>query len=142
MSLRRIVLASLGVVALGGVFYLMREAFMTTQYDTGPDTRTRVVVDSRTNRAESNQTRREYATAQLITCRLEVVSDPVAAPQPVAGHPGRFEVVLAPALDSSDRKQFEGCIEDWVIDHHLLEVVTIEDLPADHAGSTGSDGPS
>ena len=49
--------------------------------------------------------------------------------EPVEGHLDRFEVVLAPALDSSDRKQFEGCIEDWLIDHHLLEVISIEDLP-------------
>lgn len=98
------------VLALAGGTYLLRETFMSTRYDTGPDTRTRVVVESRTKRSERDTTMKEFTTAQLITCRLEVGSDPVGDLEQVAGY--RFEVVLAPALDSSDRKQFKGCIED------------------------------
>lgn len=119
----------IALVVLAGGTYLLRETFMSTDYDTGPDTRTRVVVESRTNRSEGDQTQDEFATAQLIMCRLEVESDPVGDVEQVAGYVNRFEVVLAPALDSSDRKQFKGCLEDWVIDHHLVDVITIEDVP-------------
>ncbi len=39
---------------------------------------------------------------------------------------GRYRVVLEPDLDQTDRRQLRGCIEDWTIDHLLVDVVAFE----------------
>ena len=65
----------------------------------------------------------EMVEALLLTCRLEVTSD-LAGPIRDDGD-GRFRVTLAPALDQTDRRQFRGCLEDWTIDHLLVDVVSL-----------------
>jgi hypothetical protein len=32
-------------------------------------------------------------------------------------------------MDETNRRQFRGCLEDWLIDHVRLDVVTLHDLP-------------
>jgi hypothetical protein len=32
-------------------------------------------------------------------------------------------------MDETNRRQFRGCLEDWLIDHVRLDVVTLQDLP-------------
>lgn len=120
--------AVLGLIA--GVWAL-RQATMSTHYETGPDSRLRVVIQSSHNRSEPSQTLERLTTAHVALCGLEVEAERERALEPVAGHDGRFVIVLRPALDSSDRKQYRGCLEDWVVDHHRIEVVsmTYEERP-------------
>jgi hypothetical protein len=40
--------------------------------------------------------------------------------------PTRFQVVLRPALDETDRVQYPGCVEDWLLDHLRLRIVSYE----------------
>jgi len=39
-----------------------------------------------------------------------------------------MRAVLAPALDETNRRQFRGCIEDWVIDHVRINVTEMTNL--------------
>ena len=114
------------VVVLGGV-HLLREATMSTHYATGSDTRLVVVVEASSNRAEPGTTIDELAEAQVSTCILEVSANRDGEVERVAGSAGRFSVTLRPSLDSTDRKQYEGCLEDWSVDHLRLRVVSMTD---------------
>ncbi len=115
------------VVVLGGV-YVLRDATMSTHYATGPDTRLRVVIESSHNRSERSSTLGELTEAHMSLCGLEVNAERQGEVEPVAGHDDRFAVVLRPALDSSDRKQYRGCLEDWVVDHHQIRVLSMTDI--------------
>ena len=64
--------------------------------------------------------------AQLLTCRLEVASDLVGEVEREGDN--RFRAVFTPSMDESNRRQFRGCIEDWVIDHVRIDVVHMEDV--------------
>ena len=64
--------------------------------------------------------------AQLLTCRLEVTSD-LAGPIEDLGD-GRFRAVFEPAMDETNRRQFRGCVEDFVIDHLQVNVVEFNEL--------------
>jgi hypothetical protein len=35
--------------------------------------------------------------------------------------------VLRPSLDDSDRRQFQGCLDDWRVDGVLLDVESMVD---------------
>lgn len=114
------------VVVLGGV-YLLREATMSTHYETGADTRLVVVVQASSNRAEPGVTLDELAEAQVSTCALEVSRTRDGEVERVPGTDDRFAVTLRPSLDSTDRKQYQGCLEDWSVDHLRLRVVSMTD---------------
>lgn len=113
-------------VALGGV-HLLREATMSTHYETGADTRLVVVVEASSNRAEPGTTLDELAEAQVSTCVLEVSTNRDGEVEPVPGTDDRFSFTLRPSLDSTDRKQYRGCLEDWSVDHLRLHVVSMTD---------------
>jgi hypothetical protein len=36
--------------------------------------------------------------------------------------------VLTPALDETNRRQFRGCMEDWVIDHVRINVTDMANV--------------
>lgn len=118
------------VVALGGV-YLLREATMSTHYATGADTRLVVVVEASSNRAEPGTTLDELAEAQVSACVLEVSTNRDGEVEQVPGTDDRFSFTLRPALDSTDRKQYQGCLEDWSVDHLRLHVVSMTDEVVD-----------
>ena len=90
------------------------------------DSRIEPVVAASTKGGERNQTLAEMVEAQLLACRLEVASDLVGDIEPESDD--RFEPVLAPSMDETNRRQFRGCIEDWVIDGARLDVVRLEDV--------------
>lgn len=119
-------LAALLVVVLGGI-HLLREATMSTHYATGADSRLEVVVEVASNRAEHGVTLGDLAEAQLETCALEVSRTRDSEVVPVAGTDDRFAVTIQPALDSTNRKQYRGCLEDWSIDHVRVDVVSMTD---------------
>lgn len=131
---RILIPALLGVVGLvaGGVLVsLLREATLSTHQPVSPYSQVEVTVHARVHNTERNQSLAEAVEAQLLTCRLEVASDVVEElrePQPTATE-GEFTVVMQPALDQTNRRQFKGCVEDFVIDGLQMDVVDMRDLP-------------
>lgn len=124
---------TVGVVAMAvavvGVV-VVRNATMTTHTERDPRSRVVIVVDATTNRAESTQTLQEMTEALLTLCRLEVTSDPTGPVRALDDDPTRFRIELQPALDTSNRRQYEGCVEDWRLDHLRLRVISMTDVEA------------
>jgi hypothetical protein len=46
--------------------------------------------------------------------------------QPVADD--RYRFVLEPTLDDADRRQLQGCLQDFQLDHFLADVESMHDL--------------
>jgi hypothetical protein len=86
-----------------------------------------LVVSARTAGGEQRQTLPEMVEAQLLTCRLEVTSDLVGPIEPLGD--GRFRAQLTPAMDETNRRQFRGCVEDFVIDHVQIDVIELAVTP-------------
>jgi lactate dehydrogenase-like 2-hydroxyacid dehydrogenase len=42
---------------------------------------------------------------------------------------GRFRAVLTPAMDETNRRQFRGCVEDFMIDHVQIDVIQLTVAP-------------
>jgi hypothetical protein len=120
--------AALGLVGLAigvaGVLAL-REATLST-HDEAVGREVELIVSARTHGGEQGQTLDEMVEAQLLTCRLEVNSD-FAGPIEALGD-GRFRAVLVPALDQTNRRQFRGCVEDFVTDHLQINVVEFNEV--------------
>ncbi|MGH9014687.1 MAG: hypothetical protein ACRDZ1_12215 [Acidimicrobiia bacterium] len=118
----------LGVIGLGiGVVAVLalREATLSThQRVTGRGME--LVVSAKTKGGEKSQTLSEMVEAQLLACRLEVNSDLDGRIEPLGS--GRFRAELALALDQTNRRQFRGCVEDWIIDHLQLDVVQLTEI--------------
>lgn len=109
---------TIGVVAV----LALREATLSThQRTTGRGTE--LIVAAKTKGGEHNQTLPEMVEAQLLTCRLEVTSDLDGPIERLDN--GRFRAVLDAALDETDRRQFRGCVEDWIVDHLQVDVVEL-----------------
>ena len=125
----RLATAALGLVGLAagalGVIAL-REATMSTHSPVPPDSRVELVVEAASRGGDESQTVQERVDAQVRACRLEVASDLVGRMEPVGD--GRYRGVLAPAMDETDRRQFRGCLEDWVIDNVRLDIEVLRDL--------------
>jgi hypothetical protein len=121
--------AALGLVGLGigvaGVFAL-REATLST-HEPVQGRGMELVVFAKSKNAEQGQTLQEMVEAQLLTCRLEVTSDVLGEdPEPLGE--GRFRVELAPAMDQTNRRQFRGCVEDFMIDGLQIDVIQLEEV--------------
>jgi hypothetical protein len=128
---RTIAGVALVLLTLGGI-HVMRGATMSTHYETGADSRMVVVVHASNNRSEPGTTLDELAEALINTCVLEVSTN-IDDFEPVAGEDDLFTVTLRPALDSTDRKQYRGCLEDWSVDHVRLDVVSMTDRVVEEA---------
>ncbi|HLM29349.1 MAG TPA: hypothetical protein VK360_05455 [Acidimicrobiales bacterium] len=119
---------ALGAVGLGagvvGVLALREATLSTHEQVVGQEME--VVVSANTKGGEGGQTLAEMVEAQLLTCRLEVTSDVVGPIEPLGDD--RFRAVLTPALDDTNRRQFRGCVEDFMIDHVQINVVEFTDL--------------
>jgi len=119
---------ALGAVGLGagvvGVLALREATLSTHEQIVGQDTE--VVVSANTKGGEGGQTLAEMVEAQLLTCRLEVTSDFAGPVEPLGDD--RFRAVLTPALDDTNRRQFRGCVEDFMIDHVQINVVALTAL--------------
>jgi hypothetical protein len=123
----RLGLAAVGVaIGVVGVTSL-REATLSTHEAVPRDSRIEVVVNARVNGGERGQTLDEMVEAQLVACRLEVSSDLVGEIETERdGH--HFRAVLQPSMDETDRRQFRGCLEDWLIDQFQLDVIRLAEL--------------
>lgn len=128
MTWARLGKIALGVIGLGigvvGVLAL-REATLSTHKDVAAR-ETRLVLSGETKGGEEHQTLSEMVEAQVLSCRLEVESD-LARPIERLGD-SRYRAVLVPALDDSNRRQFRGCLEDWVIDGVQLDVERLDQI--------------
>ncbi len=125
----RPVAVAMGIVglAIGGLGVLaLREATLSTHQRVDPDSQIELVVSASSRGPEPSQSLAELVDAQVRLCRLEVTSDVVGEIAPQGDN--QFRAILRPSLDETNRRQFRGCIEDWVIDHVRLNVVTLRDL--------------
>jgi hypothetical protein len=121
----RVLLGLVGLaIGVVGVLALREATLSTHQAVTGRGVE--VIVFAETKGGEGHQTLDEMVEAQLQTCRLEVTSDLEGPVEPL-GH-GRYRAVLAPALDQTNKRQFRGCVEDWVIDHVRMDVLELNTL--------------
>jgi hypothetical protein len=121
----RLLLGAVGV-AIGVVGILaLREATLST-HESVAAAQTEFVMSADTKGGERNQTLPEMVEAQLESCRLEVASD-VDGPIESLGD-GHFRAALTPALDETNRRQFRGCMEDWVIDHVRINVTEMANV--------------
>jgi hypothetical protein len=118
----------LGLIGLGiGVVAVLalREATLSThQRVTGRGME--LVVSAKAKGGEKSQTLSEMVEAQLLTCRLEVNTDLDGRIEPLGS--GRFRAELALALDQTNRRQFRGCLEDWIVDHLQVDVVQLTEI--------------
>jgi hypothetical protein len=113
-------------LAIGVVGVLaLREATLST-HEAVSAREVELIVSARTRGGEQGQNLAEMVEAQLLTCRLEVTSD-LAGPIESLGD-GRFRAVLRPALDQTNRRQFRGCVEDFVIDHLQINVLELNEI--------------
>lgn len=129
-SSRPVVRAALDLAALalllGGVL-VVRDLTQSTHQHMPADSRSRVVVEPVQNRSEPSQTLAAVARTHLAFCDVEVSGSIQGEPTVLGEDPLLLEVVLAPALDATDRKQFKGCVEDWLVDNHLIHVRSMEE---------------
>ena len=103
----------------------LREATLSTHEAGRPLDEMELVVSAQDQRAaRQGQTLAEMVEAQLLTCRLEVSSDLAGPIEPLGD--GRFRAVLEPAMDQTNRRQFRGCVEDFVTDHLQIDVIELE----------------
>ena len=121
----KLALGTVGLaVGIVGVLAL-REATLSTHEEVEAR-QVELVVAASSAGGEPGQTLGEMVEAQLLTCRLEVTSD-LAGPIEDLGD-GRFRAVFEPAMDETNRRQFRGCVEDFVIDHLQVNVVEFNEL--------------
>lgn len=121
-----LILGMLGLLVGAAAVFALREATLSTHQPVAEGSRTRLVLEAETEDGEARQSVDEMVEAVLLACRLEVTSDLVA---PVAAQgDGIFAAVLAPALDQTNERQLRGCLEDWTIDHLLVDVISVEHL--------------
>ena len=112
-----LIVGAIGVLAL-------REATLSTHRKVTEAARTTIVIEAEIKGTEHNQTLDEIVEAIVVACRLEVSSDLEGDPRPLGD--GIYEASLVPALDESNRRQFRGCLEDWTLDHVLVDVLSFE----------------
>lgn len=125
----RVVTGLVLLAVLGAGVWQLRSATMSTHAPVDPGSQLAVTVDAESRMSETGQSLREMVTAKVAMCRLEVrTADPVGPAE--AGEDGRFRFVLQPTLDDTDRVQFRGCLEDWNVDHLVLDVVEMRDVSA------------
>ena len=105
----------------------LREATLSTHQPVAQNSQTELIINARVRGAETTQSVDEIVEAQVQACRLEVNSDVVGEITPTGD--GHYRAVLRPAMDETNRRQFRGCVEDWLIDHVRLDVVTLQPLP-------------
>jgi hypothetical protein len=122
----RVVLGAIGLAVGVAAVLALREATLSTHEPVAGDG-IELVVSAKTEGGEQDQTLPEMVEAQLQTCRLEVTSD-LDGPIESLGD-GRFRAVLTPAMDETNRRQFRGCVEDFMIDHVQIDVLQLTVAP-------------
>lgn len=114
---------AIGILGVG----VLREATLSTHDAIRPGSQVELLIEGDVNQNERTQTLGEMVEAQILVCRLEVKSDLVGDID--ERDDGSFRALLAPGLDETDRRQFRGCLEDWVIDGVRLDVIELNTIP-------------
>ena len=123
--MKRAALGALLAIGLAAAVLGLRDATLSTHQPVAEGSEVVVTVRSSTHGAEPGQTLAEMTEALLLVCRLEVTSDPVATIEDLGD--GRFRTVLRPGLDRSNRRQFQGCLEDQRVDHLRVDVDSMDE---------------
>jgi hypothetical protein len=121
----RIAVALVALALVGGSVWQLRSATMSRHVVMDPDSRLSVTLDAELRRSETGRSLDAMVTAKASMCRLEVAT---SVGQLQGGSDGRFRLVLQPSLDDTDRVQFRGCMEDWNVDHLLVDVVQMREV--------------
>jgi hypothetical protein len=118
----RILLGLIGLaVGVVGVLALREATLSTHQETTGRGME--LVLSAKTKGGEKSQRLPEMVEAQLLTCRLEITSDVDGPIERLDSK--RFRAVLDKPLDDTNRRQFRGCLEDFMVDHLQMDVVEL-----------------
>ena len=111
-------MGAIGVLAL-------REATLSTHRKVTEAARTTIVIEAEIKGTEHNQTLDE--TVEAIAGRLPPRGQLRSRGRPAAVRRRRStRRASCPALDESNRRQFRGCLEDWTLDHLLVDVLSLE----------------
>ncbi|MGH9049750.1 MAG: hypothetical protein ACRDY4_08485 [Acidimicrobiia bacterium] len=122
----RILLGLVGLaVGIAGVLALREATLSTHQEVTG--TGTELIVSAKTKGGEKSQRLPEMVEAQVLTCRLEVTADVDDGIERLDSK--HFRAVLDRPLDHTNRRQFRGCVEDFMVDHLQMDVVELQVIP-------------
>ena len=113
---------AVGILGVGA----LREATLSTHHRVDPDSQIELVVSAEDRGAEPGQSLFELVDAQVRTCRLEVTSDVVGEIVPQGDQ--EFRAILRPTMDETNRRQFRCCLEDWLVDHIRLDVVSLDEV--------------
>ena len=116
-----------GVLAgvAGGVFVggaSLMDHTLSRHEDVPPDSElvVELTIATRTGVEAGNE---EIAEALVVVCQLEVRSN--VLPDSIETiEDGRYQFVMRPGLDESDRRQLIGCLQDLRIDNVLANVVS------------------
>ena len=122
----RLALAAVGLAVGVLAVVALREATLSTHEPVARNSRIELVVAARVKGGEPGQTLDEMVEAQLEACRLEVSSDLIGDIE--RQRDGRVRAVLTPSMDDTDRRQFRGCLEDWLIDQFQLDVIRLAEI--------------
>ena len=121
----RLIQAGVLAVAAGGVFIggaSLMDHTMSRHEDVRPDSElvVELTIATRSGVEAGNE---EIAEALVVACQLEVRSNVV--PDSIETiEDGRYQFVMRPGLDDSDRRQLIGCLQDLRIDNVLANVVS------------------
>ena len=82
------------------------------------------MIEAEIKGTEHNQTLDEIVEAIVVGLPPRGQLRSRGDPRPLGD--GIYEARLVPALDESNRRQFRGCLEDWTLDHVLVDVLSLE----------------
>jgi hypothetical protein len=122
----RVVAGAVGLTIGVVLVIALREATLSTHQPVPANSRIEVVVTARARGAEPGHTLDEMVEAQLLSCRFQVNSNVVGDIEQQGN--GRYRAVFTPTLDETNRRQFRGCLNDWMIDHFRMHVVRMREL--------------
>jgi hypothetical protein len=121
----RLIQAGVLAAVAGGVFFggaSLMDHTLSRHEDVPPDSElvVEMTIATRTGVEAGNE---EIAEALVVACQLEVRSN--VLPDSIKTiEDGRYQFVMRPGLDDSDRRQLIGCLQDFRIDNVLANVVS------------------
>ncbi|QYG93188.1 hypothetical protein HC251_12615 [Iamia sp. SCSIO 61187] len=133
--LARIVAGGAAVLVVAVGLVALADATKSRHTTQDPDSRLRVELEA-SHRPGSGKALPALVRPLVGYCEAEIAATVTSAGVEELGA-GRFRFTLRPALDRSDRRQLEGCLEDATVDHLSAEVTLMEDR-ASEAPATGT----
>lgn len=118
MKAATVILGLLGTVA---AIVVLREATMSRHTPVASGTVMEVVLEASSNDDHSDLG--GLVGALVAVCELEVRTDPLGPPRLIGER--TYLIRLSPALDETDRRQMDGCLEDAKLDHLQAQVVSM-----------------